>query len=191
MNRLYWPTSGSNKFTLHHSTDLGNLSSKNLLTKVCQVNAICLHEYFFLQCSLPPTCCLHHQRIFVVWIRNIEYLVLSYTLSFTISELFHDRNCTYIDHEMIMLIAQTARTDTGLPKVDEFIEELIWQTHASWVLSIINSSLEREFFGNCRLLFQQAKNKKPKYNLEYSFGYVIIYMYHFLTMDLVKTSRKC
>lgn len=51
-----------------------------------------------------------------------------------------------IDHEMIMLIAQTARTDTGLPKVDEFIEELIWQTHASWVLSIINSSLEREFF---------------------------------------------
>lgn len=160
MNRLYWPTSGSNKFTLHHSTDLGNLSSKNLLTKVCQVNAICLHEYFFLQCSLPPTCCLHHQRIFVVWIRNIEYLVLSYTLSFTISGLFHDRNCT---------------------KVDEFIEELIWQTHASWVLSIINSSLEREFFfGNCRLLFQQAKNKKPKYNLEYSFGYVIIYMYHFL-----------
>lgn len=94
MNRLYWPTSGSNKFTLHHSTDLGNLSSKNLLTKVCQVNAICLHEYFFLQCSLPPTCCLHHQRIFVVWIRNIEYLVLSYTLSFTISGLFHDRNCT-------------------------------------------------------------------------------------------------
>lgn len=52
----------------------------------------------------------------------------------------------YIDNEMIMLIAQTARTDTGLPKVDEFIEELIWQTHASWVLSIINSSLEREFF---------------------------------------------
>lgn len=52
----------------------------------------------------------------------------------------------YIDHEMIMLIAQSARTDTGLPKVDEFIEELIWQTHASWVLSIINSSLEREFF---------------------------------------------
>lgn len=52
----------------------------------------------------------------------------------------------YIDHEMIMLIAQTARTDTGLPKVDEFIEELIWQTHASWVLSIIYSSLEREFF---------------------------------------------
>lgn len=50
----------------------------------------------------------------------------------------------YIDHEMIMLIAQSARTDTGLPKVDEFIEELIWQTHASWVLSIINSSLERE-----------------------------------------------
>lgn len=98
----------------------------------------------------------------------------------------------YIDHEMIMLIAQTARTDTGLPKVDEFIEELIWQTHASWVLSIINSSLEREiYFGNCRLLFQQAKNKTPKYNLEYSFGYVIIYMYHFLTMDLVKTSRKC
>lgn len=94
MNRLYWPTSGSNKFTLHHSTDLGNLSSKNLLTKVCQVNAICLHEYFFLQCSLPPTCCLHHQRIFVVWIRNIEYLVLSYTLSFTISGLFHDQNCT-------------------------------------------------------------------------------------------------
>lgn len=47
----------------------------------------------------------------------------------------------YIDHEMIMLIAQSARTDTGLPKVDEFIEELIWQTHASWVLSIINSSL--------------------------------------------------
>lgn len=94
MNRLYWPTSGSNKFTLHHSTDLGNLSSKNLLTKVCQVNAICLHEYFFLQCSLPPTCCLHHHRIFVVWIRNIEYLVLSYTLSFTISGLFHDRNCT-------------------------------------------------------------------------------------------------
>lgn len=76
----------------------------------------------------------------------------------------------YIDHEMIMLIAQTARTDTGLPKVDEFFEELIWQTHASWVLSIINSSLEREFFfGNCRLLFQQAKNKTPKYNLEYSF----------------------
>lgn len=52
----------------------------------------------------------------------------------------------YIDHEMIMLIAQTARTDTGLPKADEFIEELIWQTHASWVLSIINSSLEREFW---------------------------------------------
>lgn len=52
----------------------------------------------------------------------------------------------YIDHEMIMLIAQSARTDTGLPKVDEFIEELIWQTHASWVLSIINSSLERDFF---------------------------------------------
>lgn len=52
----------------------------------------------------------------------------------------------YIDHEMIMLIAQIARTDTGLPKVDEFIEELIWQTHASWVLSIINSSLERDFF---------------------------------------------
>lgn len=52
----------------------------------------------------------------------------------------------YIDHEMIMLIAQTARTDTGFPKVDEFIEELIWQTHASWVLSIINSSLERDFF---------------------------------------------
>lgn len=146
MNRLYWPTSGSNKFTLHHSTDLGNLSSKNRLTKVCQVNAICLHEYFFLQGSLPPTCCLHHQRIFVVWIRNIEYLVLSYTLSFTISGLFHDRNCTlhrsWNDHAE----AQTARTDTGLPKVDEFIEELIWQTYASWVLSIINSSLEREFF---------------------------------------------
>lgn len=52
----------------------------------------------------------------------------------------------YIDHEMIMLIAQSARTDTDLPKVDEFIEELIWQTHASWVLSIINSSLERDFF---------------------------------------------
>lgn len=30
----------------------------------------------------------------------------------------------YIDHEMIMLIAQTARTDTGLPKVDEFFEFL-------------------------------------------------------------------
>lgn len=47
----------------------------------------------------------------------------------------------YIDHEMIMLIAQTARTGTGLPKVDEFMEELQWQTHASWGLSIINSPI--------------------------------------------------
>lgn len=47
----------------------------------------------------------------------------------------------YIDHEMIMLIAQTARTDTELSKVDLFIEELIWLNQASWGLSIINSSL--------------------------------------------------
>lgn len=98
----------------------------------------------------------------------------------------------YIDHEMIMLIAQTARTDTGLPKVDEFIEELIWQTHASWVLSIINSSLEREFFfWQLSSPISTSEEQKTKIQFEYSFGYVIIYMYHFLTMDLVKTSRKC
>lgn len=69
----------------------------------------------------------------------------------------------YIDHEMIMLIAQTARTDTGLPKVDEFIEELIWQTHASWVLSIINSSLEREcFFWQLSSPISKSEEQKTK-----------------------------
>lgn len=68
----------------------------------------------------------------------------------------------YIDHEMIMLIAQTARTDTGLPKVDEFIEELIWQTHASWVLSIINSSLEREFFWQLSSPISTSEEQKTK-----------------------------
>lgn len=68
----------------------------------------------------------------------------------------------YIDHEMIMLIAQTARTDTGLPKVDEFIEELIWQTHASWVLSIINSSLEREFFWQLSSPISTGEEQKTK-----------------------------
>lgn len=68
----------------------------------------------------------------------------------------------YIDHEMIMLIAQTARTDTGLPKVDEFIEELIWQTHASWVLSIINSSLERDFFWQLSSPISTGEEQKTK-----------------------------
>lgn len=68
----------------------------------------------------------------------------------------------YIDHEMIMLIAQTARTDTGLPKVDEFIEELIWQTHASWVLSIINSSLEREFYWQLSSPISTGEEQKTK-----------------------------
>lgn len=68
----------------------------------------------------------------------------------------------YIDHEMIMLIAQTARTDTGLPKVDEFIEELIWQTHASWALSIINSSLEREFFWQLSSPISTGEEQKTK-----------------------------
>lgn len=97
----------------------------------------------------------------------------------------------YIDHEMIMLIAQTARTDTGLPKVDEFFEELIWQTHASWVLSIINSSLEREFFLATVVSYFNKRRTKHQNTILSIHLYVIIYMYHFLTMDLVKTSRKC
>lgn len=65
----------------------------------------------------------------------------------------------YIDHEMIMLIAQTARTDTGLPKVDEFIEELIWQTHASWVLSIILHLKENFFLATVVSYFNKRRTK--------------------------------
>lgn len=59
----------------------GSPSKRNLLTQV----------FFFLQCSLPPTCTTKEYLLFERGILSISLILY---LCLTIRGLFHDRNCT-------------------------------------------------------------------------------------------------